>query len=78
MPFADSMYPAGPGLVNVGRALSGGSGLTQTASWLGAVAAGGLLVWPSIGSMLLGFTCDCILSHHVNLLQIANRSRGAL
>jgi len=34
----------GPGLVNVGRALSGGSGLTQTASWLGAVAAGGLLV----------------------------------
>lgn len=35
---------AGPGLVNVGRALSGGSGVTQTVSWLGAVLFGGLLV----------------------------------
>lgn len=34
----------GPGLVNVGRALSGGSGVTQTVSWLGAVLFGGLLV----------------------------------
>jgi uncharacterized membrane protein YedE/YeeE len=34
----------GPGLVNFGRALFSGSGLTVMASWLGAMAVGGLVV----------------------------------
>jgi uncharacterized protein len=35
---------AGPGLVNLGRALASGSGIQQTAAWVGSVALGGLLV----------------------------------
>ncbi|KZW04406.1 DUF395-domain-containing protein [Exidia glandulosa HHB12029] len=34
----------GPGLVNFGQALATGSGITETALWLGTLAAGGLLV----------------------------------
>jgi len=34
----------GPGLVNLGRALGSGSGIQQTAAWVGSVALGGLLV----------------------------------
>ncbi|KAF9469165.1 hypothetical protein BDZ94DRAFT_1207145 [Collybia nuda] len=34
----------GPGLINLGRALAGGSDATQIINWLGAVALGGLLV----------------------------------
>ncbi|KAF5380863.1 hypothetical protein D9615_004045 [Tricholomella constricta] len=34
----------GPGLVNLGRALSSGSGVVPVAAWLSAVAVGGLLV----------------------------------
>jgi len=34
----------GPGLVNLGRALASGSGIQQTAAWVGSVALGGLLV----------------------------------
>lgn len=35
---------AGPGLVNLGRALASGSGIQQSAVWVGSVALGGLLV----------------------------------
>ena len=35
---------AGPGLVNLGRAIGSGSGVQQTAAWVGSVALGGLLV----------------------------------
>lgn len=44
--YADAYgtHIAGPGLVNLGRALSGGSGLTEVANWLGGVVVGGLLV----------------------------------
>lgn len=36
--------PAGPGIVNLGRAISNGSGLYQAATWLGTVILGGLIV----------------------------------
>ena len=36
--------PAGPGIVNLGRALSNGSNLYHTAIWLGTVILGGLIV----------------------------------
>jgi hypothetical protein len=37
-------HTAGPGLVNLGRAFAGGSGVRQFAAWVGSVALGGLLV----------------------------------
>lgn len=35
---------AGPGLVNLGKALVTGSGIITTSAWVGSLALGGLLV----------------------------------
>jgi hypothetical protein len=42
------MDVAGPGLVNLGRAIVAGTGLLHTIGWVTGVAVGGLMAWRSL------------------------------